>query len=192
MRPTLRVVGYFFLGLLSVDTLIGIVDWLGRWGWFVMFMSLHPLFAKVIRTPFTYLFFMVFGFLALWAERHLKTPNIIARYIKFRAIPDLHSATMRDFHDAQRENSGWDEQRLDWDWFVEVQMANGSETPTTMDSLEAEVSTRKRSRRKLFQIQRLDDLDSFDMDMLLDGTGKGHGKRVLGERYRSIPSLLEK
>lgn len=156
-----------------------------------MFMSAHPLLAQFLHTPFPYLFFMVIGLLSLWAESRIKEPHIIARYTNFRTIPDLHSATLGTFIDSQQKKPGWDEQRFDWDWFVEVQMLNDAETRTTFDRLEAEFALGPKWRKKVFKFKFLEDLDLFDIDTRLDGAGKSHGQRVFGERYLPIASLVE-
>jgi hypothetical protein len=177
---------------MSFNALIGVIDWLGRWDWLKAFMLVHPHIAHFLQTPFASLSLLAVGLLVLWAERRIKQPEIRARYTNFRATPDLHSATMKMLFDAEKKRPGWDEHRFDWDWFIEVQMVNDSETRATFDDLKVEVSTGLLWNKRVFQVQHLEDLDSFDMDMLLDGTGKGHGRRVVGERYRPIPSLMEK
>ena len=125
-----------------------------------------------------------FGFVALWAERHLKEPNLIARYANFRAIPDLHTTTMQVLFNSQSKAPGWDEARFDWDWFIEVQFANASETPCTIDGLKAEISLGTWKDKQIFRAEYLEDLDEFDIDMSLDGKGNGHGQRC----RRALPA----
>jgi hypothetical protein len=190
MRGILRATWYTCLGLVSLDSAIWIIDWLGRWDWLNAFMSAHSQIAQFFHSPLPYLFFMVLGLTSLWAEKRIKEPHIVARYVNLRAIPDPHSATMQMVFDTEQKKPGWDEARFDWDWFVEVQMVNDSETRTTLDRLEAEIYWGPKWKRKEFEFRHLEDLDSFDMDMTLSGQGKGHGQRVFGERYRPIPDLM--
>jgi hypothetical protein len=190
MRKTLRVIGYICLSLFSVDFIISVIDWLARWDWMEAFVGTHPRIGAFLRTPFSSMTMAVFGFVALWAERHLKAPNLIARYANFRAIPDLHTTTMRVFFDTQNQVPGWDKVRIDWDWFVEVQFANASETPCTIDGLKVEISLGTWKDKQIFRSEYVEDLDDFDIDMSLDRQGNGHGQRYVGERYRSIPRLM--
>lgn len=192
MRGALRVCAYIFAGLLSLSSIIRLIDWLGRWDWLIGFMLAHPVIALIFRSPLPYVMLMAIGLLSLGAERLVKAPNIKARYINFRAIPDLHSATVRMAFESQEKRPGWDLHRFDWDWFVEVQMVNDSEMRATLDRLKVEITLGRRWNRKVFEFKCLDDLDSFDMDMALDGEGKRHGQRVFGERYLPIPSLMSK
>src|SRR5271170_5191787 len=135
MRRGLRIFGYLLLSLLSADTLIAIIDWLGRWDWLRGTMLGHPHFAAFVKTPFPNLILLILGFSFLWAERRLREPKLIARYTNSRWMPDLHSATMQMLFDSSGATPGWDEHRFDWDWFIEVQMVNDSDTPATVDGI---------------------------------------------------------
>lgn len=192
MRQVLRIIGFSFLSAVSLETVVAIVDWLARWDWLKAFMTDHPHFATFIRTPFSYLCLIVVGFLFLFAERKLKQPRLIGRYTNSRFVPDLSSATVQMVFDSEAKKPGWDETRFDWDWFLEVQVVNDSETPATIDRVETKVWIGKIWKRKFFDIEYLEDLDRFDMDMALEGVGKHHGKKYVGERYRDVPSLMEK
>lgn len=156
------------------------------------FLAAHPLLAQFFHSPIPYLGLLVLGLTSLWAERQIKEPHIAARYGNFRSVPDLHSVTLQMVTDAEHKKPGWDKHRFDWDWFVEVQMVNDSETRTTFDHLKIEITLRQGWCRKPLDFTYLDDLDSFDMDLCLNGEGKDHGRPVQGERYRPVPSLVEK
>jgi hypothetical protein len=190
MRRTLKVFGYACLSLLSVDIFIGVIDWLARWDWLESMMLAHPHVAALVRTPLASLVLLVLGFTFLFAENRLKEPRLVARYANSRVVPDLHTTTMRVVFDSQKKASGWDGTRIDWDLFVEVQFANSSETPCTIDGLKTEVSIGPRWNKHIFRTQYLEDLEDFDMDMRLDNQGKGHGKPIVGDRYQPIPSLM--
>lgn len=191
MRQTLRVIGYACLSLFSIEFVIGVIDWFARWEWMEAFMTAHPHVAAFVKSPFSSMTLVVFGLTALWAERRLKQPNLMARYANFRAIPDLHTTSMKVMSDTQNKVPGWDEARFDWDWFVEVQFANASETPCTIDGLKFEISLGSGKDKHIFRAEYLEHLDDFDMDMGLNGKGEPHGVRYVGERYRPIPSLMD-
>jgi hypothetical protein len=193
MRQTLRLLGIACWLLVSVKTVIATIDWFARWDWLRDFLLSHPRLATLIRTPFGYWSFLILGFLFLYAERRLKQPGIVARRTNSRVIPDLHTATMKVLFDTEKKTPGWDEHRFDWDWFIEVQMTNDSQTPTTIDGLEVTVSVaEKRRKRRTIEAQHLEDLHAFNMDMAFDDQGNPHGKHFVGERYRTVPSLMAK
>jgi hypothetical protein len=155
LRQILRLIGFSFLSAVSLETAVAIVDWLARWDWLKAFMMDHPHFATFIRTPFSYLCLIVAGFLFLFAERTLKQPRLVGRYINSRLMPDLGSATMKTVFDSEAKRPGWDEARFDWDWFLEVQVTNDSETPATIDRVETKVWIGKIWKRKFFDIEYL-------------------------------------
>jgi hypothetical protein len=192
MRKALRIFWITFLSLFSADVFIGFIDWLARWDWLESLMLGHPRMASFIKTPFSSLVLLVLGFAFLAAEKRLKEPRIEARYINSRIVPDLHSTTMNVMFDSDMKTPGWDEHKLDWDWFVEVQLANSAETPTTIDSLKHEIFVGSRWNRQVIRTQYFEDLDKFDMDMGLDRQGNHHGKRHAGSRYQPVPSLMDK
>jgi hypothetical protein len=103
-------------------------------------MVAHPQIAQFLHTPFPYLILTLFTLISLGAERRLKEPRLVARYVNSRTIPDLHSATMQMWFDTEHKKPGWDEHRFNWDWFIEAQIVNDSDTPTTVDSLQVTVS----------------------------------------------------
>jgi len=195
MRRNLRTIGYLVLSFSLLDIVIGIIDWYARWEFLKTFMMTYPQIAHFVETPFLSLIFLVLGLSLLWTERRIKEPNIKARYTNSRVVPDLHSVTMQLMIDSAREVPGWDEKRFDWDWFIEVQMANDSETPTTIDDLLVVISTLrswKNWKKQVFEVRYLEDLEDFDMDMTLNGEGKPHGKRIFGARYQPVSSLMAK
>jgi hypothetical protein len=117
--------------------------------------------------------------------------NIVARYTNLRATPDLHSATMGMVFETDQKKPGWDLHRFDWDWFVEIQMVNDSETRATLDHLKIELISGPIWRRKHFEFKQLEDLDSFEIDTALNGEGRGHSRRIFGERHLPIPDLMK-
>jgi len=193
MRQTLRVVGIGFLSLVSLETLVGILDWVARWDWFSSVILNHPHFAVFVRTPFSYLALILMGFAFLWAEREIKEPKLVGRYTNSRTIPDLKTATMKMLFDSERKAPGWDDARCDWDWFVEIQMANASETPTTVDQLKVKITVGpKWGKKRLAEFYHLEDLDRFEIDFHYGGAGKQQNKPHVGERIQPIPSFMER
>ncbi len=193
MRTCLRIIAYLCWGLFSITSLIGLIDWLGRWNWFINFMLIHPHIAAYFRTPFPYIILSVGAVLAMRAEKWLKEPRLVARYTNSRTIPDMHSTTMQVWSDTEHKKPGWEDHLLNWDWFIEAQFANDSDIPTTVDNLAVEVSIKpKTGRKKIFKTQYREDLNEFRMNMVLNGQGEPHGIPFVGDRYRLIPSLIEK
>ncbi len=181
MRTSCRIIGYSCLGLLSVSSFIWVVDWLGRWDWLSAFMLIHPHLAQFFHSPLPYLVFTVLAILGYEGQKKIKEPHIVARYTNFRSIPDLHSVTGKNWIAAQDKRPGWDEQRFDWDWFVEVQMVNDSETRTTLDHLKSEITFGPIWKERKFEFKHLEDLDCFDVDMCLNGKGEAHRRRLFNE-----------
>src|SRR3989442_1778655 len=87
MRQSLRILGFGFLSLVSLETAVAIIDWSARWDWFTKQMVDHPHFAAFIRTPFSYLILILMGFAFLFIERRLKAPTIIGRVTNLHALP---------------------------------------------------------------------------------------------------------
>src|SRR3989442_4948590 len=106
-------------------------------------------------------------------------------------MPNLHTATMKDLFDTEEKKIGWDERKLDWWWFVEIKLANESDTPTTIDTLGARVLTgRGICRRRQEDIHLFQDVGKFKIDM-------GHkadctSTAFSGEQYRQLPSLIKR
>lgn len=191
MRKVLRTVVYLLGSVSLFQIVVGIIDWSGRWGWLKNFTLNHSAVGWFFHTPFVYLAILIGIGMSVWIERHLREPNLLGRYVNFRAIPDLHSATMQMAFDAQNQTPGWDLARCDWDFFFDIQMVNDSDTRTTLDHFESEIATGRLRNKKVFQCKRLDDLDSFDLDMCLDDQGHGNNQKLRGERYRDVPSLVD-
>ena len=123
--------------------------------------------------------------LFLWSERKLKLPKIVARYTNARVFPNLHTATMRDMIDTETKTPGWEQRKLDWNWLMEVQLVNDSETPTTIDHVGAKV----RINRETKKAKLVDELSKFIIDMGYDANCKSCS--FSGEQYRQLPDLLK-
>src|SRR5450755_652334 len=154
------------------------------------FMAAHPHFASIVKTPVSAMALVILGLGSMWAEKHLKEPNLVARYINSRMVPDLSSATMGDVFATENKEPGWDERRFDWDWFIEVQMTNASEISTTIDGLKFKVRIGHLWNKRIFEALYLEDLDKFDRDMSLNDECGSHGKHYAGDRYQPLPSLM--
>lgn len=191
MRQALRVLGIACWSLVYAETGIAILDWFSRWDWLKAFMVEHPHFATLIRTPFSYLLLLILGFLFLSAERRLKQPRIVARFVNSRIIPNLKTTTIKAVLDSDAKTPGWEAHKLDWEWFIETQLANDAETPTTIEEVRVRISIkRKWWKREAVKVERSEDFNRFLIDMGIDKNLKGHSFE--GERYRKVSSLMEK
>lgn len=152
-------------------------------------MAGHPHVAAVMRTPFMYLILLAVGWVSLRAERQLKLPNIVAKFVNSRLVPDLSTTTMKTVFDSQAKKSGWDEETIDWDWFIEVQLANDSDTPATIEKVEARAIAGGRS----VPVTHSEDFLKYSMDYGLDGQGNSIQTSFVGQaRYRPVPNLMKK
>jgi hypothetical protein len=181
MRQALRLLGIGFWSLLSLDVLIGIVDYVARWEWLESLMRSHPHIAAFVRTPFVYAVLLIFGFVFLTAERKLNLPRIMARYTNSRIILNLKTTTMKQVIDSEEKKPGWDLSPVDWHWLVEVQLANESDTPTTIEEVEVSVKLRGKYKklpigRKAIAATYIRDLNAFD--------------KLGGAAFTKLPSLL--
>jgi hypothetical protein len=158
---------------------------MARWEWLAGFMASHRYISAFVHTPFVYLALLILGFAFLTAERRLKMPNLLGRFVNSQIIPDLHSVTLKDVFDSDSKKPGWDEIKLNWVWFIEVQFVNDSDTRTTIDHIEVEVSTGKRNE----QSRLFEDSGKFKVDMAYDN--RSEPKAYQGERYRNLPSLMQ-
>jgi hypothetical protein len=136
LRQPFRTLGIIFWSLLSINIVIDILDWLGRWDWLVAFINAHPRLASFVRTPIAYLVLFILGFLFLIGERRLKQPELFCRLVNMRTIPDLQTTPMAAVFESEHKTPGWDERKIDWYSFCEVQVTNDSDTPTTISGLE--------------------------------------------------------
>ena len=192
MRQTLRFVGIVFWSLLSLDILIGVLDWLGRWDWLVSFIGAHPSVGAIVRTPFVYLGLLILGFLLLASDKFLKQPRLLVRLLNSRTTPDLHTTTLAAVFDSEAQTPGWDEQKLDWDCFLETQITNDTDNPTTVTGLEVRGLVKRNWWKKGQKIAMThsEDFGGFMIDKGLDV--KLNGIPFNGERYIPIPNLMEK
>jgi hypothetical protein len=53
---------------------------------------------------------------------------------------------MRDLFDTKAKTPGWDKREFDWDWFIEIKVANDSETPVTIENVEYRLRVGKRNQ----------------------------------------------
>jgi hypothetical protein len=123
--------------------------------------------------------------LTVYGTEYLKLPKIVARFTNARTLPNLHSATMRDLFETEAKTPGWDKREFDWDWFIEIKVANDSETPVTIE----DVKYRLRVGKEIKTATLSDDLDSFLIDKGYDATLTPRG--VGGhERYIELESFM--
>ena len=99
---------------------------------------------------------------------------------------------MQAVFDSENKKPGWDEQPIDWHWFLEVQLANESETPVTIEDVQIRVRVGPKGQRKPVAASFSDGLQNFVMDMALDGSGQSNKKKYEEPRYRPVPSLMDR
>jgi hypothetical protein len=186
VRQVFRIIGVSFWSLLSLEILVGIIDWSARWTWVKELLDAHPYLAAFAHTPFVYLALLILGFFFLTAERKLKLPNIHARLINERIMPNLHTVTIDDLFKTERQTPGWDERKLDWWWFVEIQLANDSDTRTTIQTVGGRVTI----GRHKGDISLFDNLGQFRIDMGIKADGTTNAE-FSGQRHRNLTSLLQ-
>lgn len=186
MRQTRRSVGIVLWSLLSLDILVGFLDWLGRWDWLVAFIGAHPYLASLVRTRLPYLGLLILGFLFLRSEQHLKQRKLLVRLMNSRTIPDRHTTPMVAVFESEAKTPGWDERKLDWLRSQTIQMLR---LRFQEWRLVARIR-RKWFRNEPVQIKHYEDFDKFMMDTGLDVNIKSIHHS--GDRYREIPSLLAK
>ncbi len=150
-------------------------------------LAVHPHVAAFVRTPVFYLVIIVVGFGLLWTERKAKLPRIRTRYVNARLIPKLQTVSMRMLVETEKKMPGWERHRANWYWFVELQLVNESDTPVTVEEVEACVKLR--GGRKL-SIQHLKDLRNFHfykpMSDVFD-TAKNTPIPSLVDKIRGVP-----
>lgn len=188
VRQTLRVMGIGFWSLLSVDILVGLFDYWTRWDFLSSFFTSHPHVAEFTRRPFVYLALLVLGFVFLQAEKRLRLPLIRARYTNVKTSPNLAKITMRSVFDSEMKKPGWDTEELDWFCFVELQLANETATPVTLDEVESKAWAEPQNwKEKVFKFKRkkltmvpVADFKGYEIDR-----NGGYGHR------EAIPNLLK-
>jgi hypothetical protein len=179
MRQTLHVVSIAALSVFSIETVVGIIDWFGRWDWLTTQTATHPRVAAALHTPFTYVGLLFVGFFFLFVEGKLREAKIVARYTNSKLIPNLHTTTMKALFDCEQKKPGWDDQKLDWYWFVELQLANDSDFPTTLEDIEV----RLKAGKKVAVTKVLKEFKSFVMEQ------KSTGEHPT---YEKVPDLMQK
>jgi hypothetical protein len=124
---------------LSFESIVRIVDYLGRWDWLEGAMVVHPIMASIVRGPTFPLLCLGVAILMVYGERYLKLPSVMARYTNSRINPNLATTPMQIVVDTETKKPGWDKQDIDWYWLIEVRLANESETPITVEDIEGKV-----------------------------------------------------
>lgn len=137
MRKAIRLAIAACITLLSLDTIIQFIDYLGRWEWLENKMLAHPHLSALFHGPMLPLFCLGACLAAVYGERYLKLPDIRAVYLNSRLNPDLSTATLQDAFDTEAKKSGWDKKEIGWHWLIEVRLSNHSETPATIEEIEA-------------------------------------------------------
>jgi hypothetical protein len=184
LRQTLRAMGIGFWSLLSLDLLIGLFDYYTRLDFIKGFLANHPRVAEAVHSPLVYLALLVLGFAFIQAERKLKLPHIRARYTNFKVVPNITKIPMKAVFDTEMKKPGWDTQELDWFLFVELQLANETPTPVTVDEVKAKFLATPASwiekllpfKRKPIKVNHVTDFSGYELH--LEGGGYGKGAEV--------------
>jgi hypothetical protein len=191
LRRTLHLLTVGFLSVFSIQTIVSIIDWLGRWDWLETFMANHPRLAAYLHTPVSYLALLALGLGPLWAERLLKQPRLIAKLSNSRFVPDLTTTPMRLFLESQSKRPGWDKEKLNWEWFPEISVVNDSDNPTTIERVEVQAWTKRNwwSRKEKVAITQKQ-VDEYEIDLSIDENFKPLSCK--GNHFRSIESLSDR
>jgi hypothetical protein len=88
--------------------------------------------------------------------------------------------------ETEEKRPGWDERKLDWFWFTEVQLANDSDTATTIEDVEVRVRTGKMFCRKEATATYVQDISNYKIER------RGDNDRHGWQRYQEVPSLMGK
>ena len=155
MRTVIRWVIRICIALLSIESIIALIDNLGRWEWLEGKMLAHPEIAALTHGPTFPLFCLGVCFASVYGERYLKMPDIRAIYLNCRLNPDLSTATLQDAFNTEAKTPGWDEKEIGWHCLFDVRLANHSETPVTIEEMEAIVRVGgNKWLRKIFPFAR--------------------------------------
>jgi hypothetical protein len=192
VRRTLHIVTVSFLSIFSIQTVISIVDWVGRWDWLQGFMNTHPRFAAYLHTPFSYLALLALGLSPLWAEKVLKKPRLIAKLSNSRIVPDLTTTPVMLMFDTQSQKPGWEKEKINWEWFPEIKVVNDSDIPTTIERVEVQAWSKRNwwSRKEEVAITQKQEVNEYEIDLSIDDNFKS--LRYAGNRFRSIDNLSDK
>jgi hypothetical protein len=188
---TFRIVGFAFLSLFTAETAIAILDWLARIDWLKEFMLAHPNIAGLIRTPFSYVALLILGFGFLRAEQWLGRPRILAKFVNGRMFPDGQTTTMQMLFDQEMKVPGYNQMGIDRHWFIEVQLANESETPTTIVKVKVRVRAGRWWNRKSYTAEQHAEMGDFLITYRFDGTGNQINIQRPNGYYEPVPNLLE-
>ncbi len=149
-------------------------------------MLRHPKLGAFVHTPFVYLVLLGLGFGSLWADRKLKTPRIFGKFLNVKLVPDLRTVSLRAVFAEAKKEAGWETAyKTDWDWFVEVQVVNDSETPTTIEDVDVSVTTKGHLFRRKLQARHVEDLSDYRID-------NPNADIFDAELDREIPSLISR
>lgn len=155
MRSFIRWIIAACIAILSLDTVLQVIDYAGRWEWLEGQMTAHPIFANLIHGPFFPMLCLAVCLVAVYGERYLKSPEIRGFYLNSRLNHDLSTVTMRDVFDTEERRPGWDEKEIGWHWIIEVRLSNHSDYPVTVEEVEATVKVGgQKWLRKIFPFLR--------------------------------------
>lgn len=131
----------------SLQFILRIADTYGQWEWFERMLIEHPTLAAIARGPFFPLICLALMVVLVEGRKYFEQARLRSRLTNSKVIGDLTKITMKAMFDADSQSKppGWDKIELDWVWFVEIQTANESATPVTVD--EVQVSVRCRSEK---------------------------------------------
>ena len=176
--------------VLSLQFILRIADAYGQWEWLERMLIEHPTLATLVRGPYFPLICLAMMVLLVEGQKYFEQARLRSRLTNSKVIGDLTKITMKAIFDAdsQSKPSGWDRIELDWLWFVEIQTANESATPVTVD--EVEVSVRCRSEKWKWLPLRLKKLPATPRRIFTEyrmDTNEG-----LSLDNKEVPNILDK
>jgi hypothetical protein len=197
MRRTIKWTIRICVLLLSIDSFVWIIGWLGRWKWIRGIAVTYPVASSLLHGPMFPILCLGVALVAVYGKDYLKLPNVRAKYTNSITIPVLKKITVKMVVDTQEQNPGWDTQDVEWWWFIEVRLANDSETAITVENIEAKgrVGGNRWIRkllpftRRTVKMKHIKDISNF-VSSPHEGQPKYEGLPGLFKNIKGIP--LEK
>lgn len=139
MRRPLRILRVVLLYAFSIDLIIALVDYFALWQSLSQFLQSNKLAGMAVRNPLVWAFLLIVILLVPKLEGSIKDSDIVAIYTNRLVCHDLLTTSWGAGMDQMNKTPGWDMRPLNWHIFVEVQLANDSETPGTLEDAEIKV-----------------------------------------------------
>ena len=108
------------------------------------------------------------------------------RFVNSCIFPDLSRATMLDMLETDAKRPGWENRPIGWEWFMEIQVVNGSPVPLTIESIEAKATLDGKDLPT-----KITSTANYWMDMKRDQSGNSLGFQGK-DPVRQLPDLAKK